>query len=130
MTRIKRAAGAAGAAVLLTFSLTACGGAPDDASKDDFCEVALNETGDDADAVNDWGDELEEVGTPEDIPDDARDGFELLVETAKDVDDDDLDNEELFEEFSDDEQDQFTAYSQYVSETCDQELQPDDGATE
>ena len=39
MTRIKRPGAAAGAAVLLAFSLTACGGAPDDASKDDFCDA-------------------------------------------------------------------------------------------
>ena len=39
MTRIKRPAAAVGAAALLAFSLTACGGAPDDASEGDFCDA-------------------------------------------------------------------------------------------
>ena len=118
MTRIKRPAAAVGAAALLAFSLTACGGAPTDASEEDFCEAVLEQPGNDADSIHDWADELEEVGTPEDIPDDAREGFELLVDTAKDVDDDDLDDENFADEFSDDDQEKFTAYSAYLAETC------------
>jgi hypothetical protein len=119
MTRIKRPAAAVGAAVLLAFSLTACGGgAPDDASEDDFCEVVLDEPGEDADSINKWGDELEEVGTPEDIPEDAREGFEILVDLAKDVDDDDLENENFIDEFSGEDQEKFAAYSAYLAETC------------
>ena len=131
MTRIKRPAAALSATVLLAFSLSACGGPPTDASEDEFCEVVLEEPGDDVDAVHDWADKLEETGTPEDIPDDARNGFELLVDFAKDVDEDDIDN---FEEgdFSDDEQKDFAAYSEYLTETCfgDLEIPEDPSATE
>ena len=118
MTRIKRPAAAVGATVLLAFSLSACGGAPTDASEKEFCEVALDQPGDDVDAIHDWADKAEEVGTPEDIPDEARDGFELLVDTAKDIDEDDLDDESLEDEFSDEDQDAFAAYGEYVGKTC------------
>ncbi|MDZ5619555.1 hypothetical protein [Nocardioides bizhenqiangii] len=119
MTRIKRATGAAGAAVLLAFSLTACGGAPDDASEEDFCEVANSIPADaDVDAIHDWADDAEETGTPEDIPEDAREGFELLVDIAKDVDEDDLENEDFLDDLSSEEEEQFTAYGTYVAETC------------
>ena len=43
MTPIKRPLAAAGAAVLLALSLTACGGAPADASVEDFCKVTQDE---------------------------------------------------------------------------------------
>ncbi len=39
MTPLKRYVGAGSAAVLLAFSLTACGGAPTDASTEDFCDA-------------------------------------------------------------------------------------------
>lgn len=131
MTRIKRPAAAVGAAVLLAFSLTACGGAPTDASKDDFCKVALDQPGDDVDAIHNWADDLEEVGTPEDIPDDARDGFETLIDVAKDINEDDLKEDSNFEdEFSDEEQDNFAAYGEYLTKTCIGDDLPTDFETE
>ncbi|WP_137293076.1 hypothetical protein [Nocardioides dongxiaopingii] len=107
MTTIKRRIAAASAPVLLALSLTACGGgsdAPTDASKDDFCGVINAEPGSDVDpeaspedqaeAVTDQfkqlSEDLEETGTPEDIPDDAREGFEVIVEEFKDLDSDDV----------------------------------------
>lgn len=89
---------AAAILVALAGAASACGddgrsGAPTDASVTEFCEVnrfeALSSlTNRDAttgaqDALRDWGDELAGVGTPEDIPDDARTGFELVVERTR-----------------------------------------------
>ena len=105
-------------AVLLVGAVTtACGGggsgAPADASEEEFCdaqsslledllpgdmttpEMPSNE--DMAQSVKDWGAEIEEVGTPEDIPDAARAGFEAIVEQAKDIDAADFDTEKLEE---------------------------------
>ncbi|KAA1427911.1 hypothetical protein [Nocardioides antri] len=128
MIRIKRSAAAVGAATLLAFSLTACGGAPTDASEDDFCEVATQEP-DDVDAIHDWADEAEEVGTPEDIPDDARAGFEAIVELAKDIEEEDLEDENFLDDLSEEEQDEFEAYATYVGETCGGPEVPDPEAT-
>ena len=115
MTRIKRPAAAVGAAVLLAFSLSACGGPPTDASEEDF-----------VDALKEQAENIEEVGTPEDIPDDARKGFELSLDAVNDLDADDIDLENLdefdFEEdLSDEEKEQIDAYDKYESETCDEE---------
>lgn len=139
MTPIKRPIAAAGAAVLLALSLSACGGgAPTDASKEDFCEVTQNESGGEeafkaiseedwdkaADLIKEQADEVEEVGTPEDIPDDAREGFEIQLDAAKSLDGDDIekafkDEEDPFEaDLSDDEKDKVEAYSEYENETC------------
>lgn len=99
-------------------------GPPEDASQEDFCAVALEAPGDDVDAIHDWAAEMAEVGTPEDIPDDAREGFELLVDTAKDISEEDLDNENFADEFSADEEDAFTAYGGYVGEACAGDIDP------
>lgn len=98
MISIKRPALALGAAALMTVSLAACGGsdasgAPKDASKADFCDAwnsgddAFEGIGDDdysgaADAMHKMADKLKDVGTPSDIPSDAREGFEVLVKAA------------------------------------------------
>lgn len=122
---------------------TACGGgsgAPSDASEKDFCdaqssffkdllpedmanpEVPSNE--DMAKAVKDWGAELEEVGTPEDISDDARAGFEAVVEQARDIDASDFSIEKLEElqqggeDASAEVKKQAQAFSDYLTETC------------
>ena len=142
MTRIKRPAAAVGAAVLLAFSLSACGGAPTDASDEDFCEAyngisALGEAdGEDyeaqAEAANEYADELEEVGTPEDIPDDARKGFEVWVEVLGDVNADDLEDEDAqkaIEEKYEDDEDDVTAFFEYAGETCASDVEvPEDPA--
>ena len=108
------------------------GGTPSDASADDFCGVfddfnaAVVELGEDAEnseliaALKDTGEELEEVGTPEDISDDARAGFELTVKTIEDLDDDasEKELESLEEDFSDEEKEQSDAFNEYLSETC------------
>lgn len=103
-----RRAVAAGAVLtaVLTASLTACGGggsgssAPSDASKDEFCttfnslfETLMSEATASADAsgmvaaMKKWAAKMEDVGTPSDMPDDARHGFELFVSEVKKLDD-------------------------------------------
>ena len=132
-------------AVLLVGAVTtACGGggsgAPADASEEEFCdaqssllenllpedmtnpEMPSNE--DMAQSVKDWGAEIEEVGTPEDIPDAARAGFEAVVEQAKEIDADDFDMEKLEElemggaDASAEVKEQAQAFSDYLTETC------------
>lgn len=139
MTPLKRPLAAAGAAVLLALSLSACGGgAPTDASEKDFCEATQGNSNDEEftkalededwdkirDLVQEQADEVEEVGTPEDIPDDAREGFELQLEQAGDLSSDDIekafkDQEDPFEaDLSEDEKKKVEAYSDYESKTC------------
>ncbi len=132
MTRIKRPVAAVGAAVLLGFSLSACGGAPTDASKDDFCDAVNSDaladvdfSDEDAylDAVQEQAEELEDVGTPDDISDDAREGFEIYVDAIGDLDSDDLENpEDLEGEFSDDENEKVGEFFTYQAETCTPEI--------
>lgn len=130
MTRIKRPAAAVGAAALLAFSLTACGGSPDDASKEDFCEAYSSQSDDSfntedpdkaAEALNDYADKLDEVGTPDDISDDARHGFEVIVDAFGDVDGDDLKDEDaqkaLEDKYKDDEDD-VNAFFEYATKKC------------
>ena len=130
-------------AVLLVGAVTtACGGggAPTDASEKDFCETQSSLLADlmpddmtdpelpsdeaMAKAVKDWGAELEKVGTPEDIPDDARKGFDAVVQQAKDIDTSDFSIEKLEEleaggkDASEEVQKQAEAFSDYLTETC------------
>ena len=131
-------------AVLLVGAVTsACGeggGAPTDASKDGFCEAAnslmsdllpedlstpeLPSDEDMAQAVKDWGSRMEEVGTPDDIPDDARKGFETVVEQAKEIDAADFSIEKLEEleqggaDASKEVEEQADAFGDYLTETC------------
>jgi len=130
---IKRYAAASGAAVLLALSLTACGGsdAPEDASQENFCEAfnsqadvgAEEDAGAQVDAAKEVADQLEEVGTPDDISDDARDGFEQYLEALQDIDEDDVEkladaSEEEAAEALDLDQDKFEAFFGYALETC------------
>lgn len=142
MTPLKRPLASAGAAVLLGLALTACGGgAPSDASVDEFCEVVTGTADDEAfskavadedwdklaDLIKEQADNVEEVGTPEDIPDDAREGYEIQLDAAKDVDPDDI--EKAFKEGGEgedpftadldkDEKKKLEAYTSYQAKTC------------
>ncbi|HWJ09859.1 MAG TPA: hypothetical protein VNS46_10810 [Nocardioides sp.] len=141
MTPIKRPLAAAGAAALLALSLSACGGAPTDASVEDYCAAVGDEGSDDfikavtdedwdkvEDLVKEQADEVEEVGTPDDIPDEAREGFEIQLDTIKGLKADDFEeafnaesDEDPFEkELSKDEKKKVDAYNEYESETCDE----------
>jgi hypothetical protein len=133
----------AGAVLLVGAVTSACGGgsgAPSDASEDGFCEAAnslmsdllpedmgtpeLPSDEDMAQAVKDWGSRMEEVGTPEDIPDDARKGFEAVVDQAKEIDAADFSMEKLEElekggaDASQEVEEQADAFGDYLTETC------------
>lgn len=111
MTRFKRPAAAAGAAALLAFSLSACGGsdaadAPTDASKDEFCDgwnavyepLAEAGSGDPTeeqfDKFKEEVEALADIGTPEEMSDEAREGFEVFVDAVSDSSFDDFDSAE------------------------------------
>lgn len=134
------------AAVCLVAAVTsACGGdggagTPTDASETSFCdtqssliedllpddltnpEVPSNEEM--ATAVKNWGKKLEEVGTPDDIPEDARAGFEAIVQQAKDINAADFSIEKLEEleqggkDASAEVKEQAAAFSDYLTEKC------------
>lgn len=129
--------GAASAAAL-ALVLAGCGGggggggssAPEDASKEEFCKAYTSmletmmsmDTGSDGAvaALKDWGEKLDEVGTPEDIPDDAREGFEVIVEALSELDEDatQQDLEDLGGDLSQEEEKASEAFGEYVTETC------------
>lgn len=131
MTRIKRPAAAVGAA-LLALSLTACGGAPTDASEEDFCdafgnvfEPLLSVSGDEPteeqwEEFKDATSEFEDVGTPDDISDDEREGFEIYVEAVADADYDDVKDSEddEFPGVDEDDNDKVEKFFSYATETC------------
>lgn len=139
MSPIKRPLAAAGSAVLLAFTLAACGGgAPTDASKEDFCDAVNSDANDEEftkaledkdggkllDLIQEQVDEIEEVGTPEDISDDEREGFEILLEQVDNLSEDDIeqainDQKDPFEaDLSSDEKKKVDAYNKYETETC------------
>ncbi|MDQ6526972.1 hypothetical protein RB608_25375 [Nocardioides sp. LHD-245] len=147
MTLMKRPLATAGATVLLALSLAACGGgAPSDASVDDFCNTAADTLGKefmaayqdkDYDKLEDIfkkaAEKAADVGTPEDIPDDAREGFELQLDAYEDLDADDIkkgleakEGEDPFaDEFSKDEMKKVEAFTTYQAETCADVSAPD-----
>ena len=130
-------------AVLLVGAVTtACGGsgggAPADASKDEFCkaqsslftdldldfsdpDAKLPSEKEMADAMHSWADKMEEVGTPENISDEARDGFEETIKAAQDISEADLkspDLNALENDMSEDAQKKVEAFTTYVNDTC------------
>lgn len=141
---IRRAAAAGCLTLVAALSLGACsddgdGGAggssssaPDDASLEDFCgafnglfdevmaEAASGDSTKMVRALKDWAAEIEEVGTPADMPEDARNGFELFVEQARGVDEDATlaDLERLGEGLSEAEQADGEAFSDWTTESC------------
>ncbi len=130
MTPIKRSIGAAGAAVLLAATLSACGGAPTDASTDDYCNAFIDspkdlesdDTGKQVDAAGEWADDLNEVGTPEEIDGDAREGFEIFVDFLNDVSEDDIKDlegaDDPSEVFDGDDGDKVEAFINKTGEVC------------
>src|SRR3990170_716736 len=110
-----------GAGLVLVVGLTAgCGGgggAPADASEEEFCtsyqsllsDLDLTSEPSEADmvaALKAWAEDMLETGTPDDISDEEREGFDLTTDLVADLDDDatEEDFEALEESVSDDEQ--------------------------
>ncbi len=105
------------------------------ASKDDFCGAFqtfyddLQEvTGEEenlGEILKKAAKKIEDVGTPEDIPDDAKDGLEVTLDAIQDLADDasaeDMAN--LESELSEDDKKKTDAFSDYLDKTC-----PDVGA--
>jgi hypothetical protein len=159
MLRSTRAASGA-AAVLLALALTACGddggsadddtgaqsGSPTDASVEEFCTTINDQSPYEdidfqnpdpqelLDALQQVASNLEEVGTPEGISDDAREGFEISVEKIADLKAEDIDlqsNEDPFEAgLSEDEKAKVEAFNSYESETCTEEAPSEEGSTD
>ncbi|KQY57514.1 hypothetical protein [Nocardioides sp. Root140] len=118
--QIKRLAAVAASLTLLGGLTAACGGSPDDASKDDFCEAmekVNSSTGDDFDKAKDAVKDLADVGTPDGIPDDARDGFELLVDAYDDADSE-KDLEGAIDDLGKDDEKKGRAFGEYYAEKC------------
>ena len=113
MTTAVKIAGIAFVLSAVGAGLTGCGGsdsdsgdsgdsakdAPKSASKDGFCEkfngLYTNLAGADPDdtagaikGIKDWAAEMEDYGTPSEMTDEAREGFEVVIKTFKGVDDD------------------------------------------
>lgn len=114
----------------LVLVLAGCSGSdePDAASTDDFCAEfnALVEdvlgAGVDGQvtAVKDWAADMEDVGAPDEMPDDAQRGFALFLDHAADLDEDmgieDL--QRLGDGLSDDEQSDGEAFTGWVQDNC------------
>jgi hypothetical protein len=128
--------------LLLAGLLTGCGDdsadaaeAPKDATVEEFCQpwidlvkdvTAKGENISDEDAVKiakDTADKLAEVGTPKDMPADARKGFELILQKLNDLPDD-ATKEQVneFSKLSKEEQKYSDALSQYIGEQCADQL--------
>ncbi len=70
-------------------------------------------------ALKDAADKLEEVGTPDNMPDDAKEGFDLTVKTIKDLDDDaTLEDLSKIGDVSDDDQKKIDALDKYIDKEC------------
>ena len=134
------------AVLLIGAAASACGGggagggAPTDASEKEFCQTQTSlledlmpadmsnpELPSDeqmAKAVKDWGAKIDQVGTPEDISDDARKGFERIIEMADEIDASDFSIEKLEQleaggkDASAEAQKQADAFEKYLTDTC------------
>lgn len=142
MNFIRRAAVATGTAALV-LSLSACGDddkgddkgeagsdAPVGASQEEFCDAFNAVLGDMAaietqpteaqwSELQDKVETLADVGTPEDISDDNRDGYEVLVKAVTETDyDDSLDFSGRIPGASESEQAKATSFVQYAATLC------------
>ncbi len=113
-----RAALAGAGLVLMAGLVTGCG-SPDDAPEGDFCEEfqKLGESGDDFDKSKDAFKDLEDTGTPEDMPDDAREGYEIILDIADEAEDQE-DAEKRAQDLSKDDQEKVAAFGAYTVKTC------------
>ena len=81
-------------------------------------------------ALKDAADKLDEVGTPEGMPEDAEEGFDLTIEKIGDLPDDStLDDLSKMGDVSDAEQKQIDALDDYIAEECPELSEEDEPAT-
>lgn len=131
-TRLSAAAGI----VLIAGLLAGCGdeggeAAPDNATQEEFCDAYAGlfssfgdmdpgDTSAGIEAFKDWGDSMREVGTPEDIPEDARRGFEVMLDSIDEIDAEATEEElaELGEDLSEGDQESGTAFVTWATEEC------------
>lgn len=126
------------ATLVVAGSLTAgCGSdeskqaAPEAATTEEFCAAynslfesfsAAEPPSDEesVEALKDWSAEMKQTGTPEDMPEDAQRGFDLVVETVAGVSDDatQADIQALSDDFSAEEKTDSEAFGKYATETC------------
>lgn len=132
---------------LVLGTMAGCGGsdgggsgsaAPDNASKEDFCgafaklfkDILAQATSGDPDvtvkAIKDWAADMQDVGTPDDMPDDVRDGFEIFVDAARDLPEDaSLEDLQTFgDDLSEDDQAAGEKFGDWASQECPDALLP------
>ena len=114
------------------------GGPPTNASVEEFCGTFLDlieqasQAGDkisDEDAIalaKDLADKLSEVGTPEDMPEDARRAFETAIEKIQAIPDDATQDEmqAAAAELTEAEKKDQESLSRYIIDTCPDQLSP------
>jgi len=72
-----------------------------------------------AEALRAWAAELQEIGTPEEMPDKARKGFDLVVSAATDLEPGDGEKlDALDDDFSEDERAATQAFETYATQNC------------
>ncbi|MEO5663468.1 MAG: hypothetical protein ABIR39_09295 [Nocardioides sp.] len=120
--------------VLVGVSVMGCGsdsgsgGAPTDATTAEFCDTLtgvfsdpqamIDATPEELVAeVKTWAKDLGKVGTPEDIPAEARDGFDLLIEEVAALEAD-AELGTLEESLSGKDKDASVAFNTYSTDTC------------
>jgi hypothetical protein len=131
------------AALLIALPLTglaACGDDEGDAagedgrkvasSTDDFCaaitDFASAAQNDDWAALRQSADRLEDAGLPEDAPDDAGKGYDVILEVVRKYDS----NDEVEKNISDKQDDQVEALLTYTDDTCAQpSMAPNEGGS-
>jgi hypothetical protein len=107
------------------------GGGDDTTSTADFCGALKDFQDDFSDAdptkdlpgyiksLKDAADKLDGVGTPDDMPDDAQDGFDLTIKTISDLPDDaTLDDLAKIGDVSDADQKKIDALDDYIAKAC------------
>jgi hypothetical protein len=129
--------GLVAASLLLVVSgASGCAGG-ETASQEEFCgafqdfydslaEVGSGEASDYMQKLRAEAEKIDDVGVPEDIPDDAKAGLRLVLDSIADLDDDAtlVDLGRLEENYSAEEKEQTAAFQSYLEETC-----PDLGLT-
>lgn len=107
------------AACAATGLLAGCGGVPTDASVKDFCAKGEKFSASQSFATGqERAEDLADVGTPKGIDEDARKGFEELIDRVTSADDG-TDFKKKADELSDAEANHLRALDSYIKATCD-----------